>query len=203
LPRPTKIELIRLRRRLALSRRIHRILRDRLTFLLQEFYIVFRKAYDARRKLHEMLNDIYNDYAYAVALHGLETLNEGAQTIGGVAEVVASTRNIMGVVAPSMEASSIPLHTPALPIEVSSIQMRRKEFLETLISVAEYEKELIELAIEISRVKRIVTMLEKVLIPRLLTTIRYLMMKFDEMEREEKVRSMKVKALLLQRAESI
>ncbi|MEM0026549.1 MAG: V-type ATP synthase subunit D [Ignisphaera sp.] len=203
LPRPTKIELIRLRRRLALSRRIHRILRDRLTFLMQEFYTVYRKAYESRRRLHEMLNEIYNSYSYAVAIHGLETLNMGANTISETVEVVAGTRNVMGVVAPSMELSSIPMHSPVLPIEVADIQVKRKEFLEMLVSVAEYEKELIELAMEISRVKRIVMMLEKVLIPRLITTIRYLMMKFDEMEREEKIRSLKVKSLLLQRFESI
>ncbi|MEM0028232.1 MAG: V-type ATP synthase subunit D [Ignisphaera sp.] len=203
LSRPTKIELIRLRRRLALSRRIHRILRDRLTFLMQEFYTVYRKAFESRRRLHEMLNEIYKSYSQAVAIHGLETLDTGANTINGTVEVVAGTRNVMGVVAPSMEISSIPMHTPALPIEVADIQVKRNEFLETLVSVAEYEKELIELAMEISRVRRVVMMLEKVLIPRLITTIRYLMMKFDEMEREEKVRSMKIKSLLLQRSEGV
>ncbi|HDD26842.1 MAG TPA: V-type ATP synthase subunit D, partial [Acidilobales archaeon] len=37
--RPTKIELIRLRRRLKLARRLHKMLRDRLTILVQEYLI--------------------------------------------------------------------------------------------------------------------------------------------------------------------
>jgi V/A-type H+-transporting ATPase subunit D len=106
----------------------------------------------------------------------------------------------MGVVAPVLEISRIPGSTLALPVETCEIQVRRRELIETLIAVAEYEKELIRLGAEIARVKRIVTMLEKILIPRLLNTIRYLVMKFDEMEREDKVRSMKIKAILAQRA---
>lgn len=105
----------------------------------------------------------------------------------------------MGVVAPSIEVVETPSHTPALPLEVSDIQLKRKEFIEVVIALAEYEKELMLLGAEIRRVKRIVVMLEKVLIPRLLNTIRYLLMKFDEMEREERIRSMKIKVLLLQR----
>lgn len=201
LPRPTKIELIRLRRRLTLTRRIHRILRDRLTFLMQEFYIALRKSYEARQKLNLLLNDIYKVYSNSLALYGPELLLEEAKTITGRISVIAGTRNVMGVLVPSIEISEIPTHTPALPLEVADIQLKRREFVETIISLAEYEKELIELGKEIGRVKRIVMMLEKVLIPRLINTIRYLMMKFDEMEREEKIRSIKVKALILQRFE--
>jgi len=133
-------------------------------------------------------------------LHGLDVLNEGARSISETVEVVAGTRNVMGVATPVLEILKTPGSTLALPVEVCELQAKRKELLETFVAIAEYEKELIRLGIEIARVKRIVTMLEKILIPRLLNTIRYLMMKFDEMEREDKVRSMKIKALLAQRA---
>lgn len=199
LPRPTKIELIRLRRRLALTRRIHRILRDRLTFLMQEFYIVLRKTYEVRRRLNALLSEIYSSYSNAAAIYGLGVLNEGARSIPGKISVIAGTRNVMGVVAPSIEVVEVPSHTSALPLEVSDIQLKRREFIEAVVALAEYEKELVLLGAEIRRVKRVVIMLEKVLIPRLLNTIRYLLVKFDEMEREERVRSMKIKALLLQR----
>ncbi|MEM2055933.1 MAG: V-type ATP synthase subunit D, partial [Sulfolobales archaeon] len=61
---------------------------------------------------------------------------------------------------------------------------------------AEYEKSLVLLGSEIARTRRKVMMLEKVLIPRIMKTIAYLKMKFDEMEREEKVRLMRTKAML-------
>ncbi len=199
LPRPTKIELIRLRRRLSIARRLHRILRDRLTFLLQEFYVVLKKAYDTRSKLNRLLSETYYYYYIAVSIHGLEHLNITSSTTAKGIYIITGTRNVMGVPAPMIELTTIPMNSAILPIEVSIIQNKRKEILETLIRLAEYEKELINLGREISRIRRIVTMLEKVLIPRILKTIMYLTMKFDEMEREEKVRSLKIKVLLAQR----
>jgi V/A-type H+-transporting ATPase subunit D len=160
---------------------------------------VLRKAYEARQKLNTLLATLYPEYSNAVAIHGLEALNEGAKTLSSAVEVIAGTRNVMGVSAPVLELSKAPESTLALPVEVCNIQARRRELIETLIAIAEYEKEMIRLGAEIARVKRVVTMLEKILIPRLINTIRYLMMKFDEMEREDKVRSMKIKAILLQR----
>jgi len=160
---------------------------------------VLRKAYDARQRLNALLNELYPMYSNAVALYGLEALNEGAKTIAEQVEVIAGTRNVMGVVAPILETSKVPRSTLALPLEVSEIQARRKEIIEAIIAVAEYEKELIRIGQEVLRLRRIVSMLEKVLIPRLENTIRYLTMKFDEMEREEKVRKMKVKELLARR----
>uniref|UniRef100_A0A7C5XKK6 V-type ATP synthase subunit D n=1 Tax=Ignisphaera aggregans TaxID=334771 RepID=A0A7C5XKK6_9CREN len=199
LPRPTKIELIRLRRRLSIARRLHRILRDRLTFLLQEFYVVLKKTYDTRSRLNKLLAEVYYYYYTAVSIHGLEHLNITSSTTAKGIYIIAGTRNVMGVPAPMIELTTIPDNSAILPIEVSIIQNKRKEILETLIRLAEYEKELINLGREISRIRRIVTMLEKVLIPRILKTIMYLTMKFDEMEREEKVRSLKIKVLLAQR----
>lgn len=161
--------------------------------------MVLRKAYDARQRLNALLKELYPMYSNAVALYGLEVLNEGAKTIAEQVEVIAGTRNVMGVVAPMLEISKVPRSTPALPLEVSEIQAKRKEIIEAIIAVAEYEKELIRIGQEVLRLRRIVSMLEKVLIPRLINTIRYLTMKFDEMEREEKVRKMKVKELLIRR----
>ena len=200
LPRPTKIELIRLRRRLSIARRLHRILRDRLTFLLQEFYVVLRKAYDTRSRLNNLLYEIYHYYYLATSIHGLDHLDITSSVTAKGVDVIAGVRNVMGVPAPMIELVTVPESSAILPIEVSMIQNRRKEVLETIVRLAEYEKELLNLGREIARIRRIVTMLEKVLIPRILKTIMYLTMKFDEMEREEKVRSLKIKTLLTQRA---
>ena len=50
--RPTKIELIRLKRRLVLARRIHRILRERLTILVAEFLDITRKTVKLLSLIH-------------------------------------------------------------------------------------------------------------------------------------------------------
>lgn len=194
--RPTKIELIRLRRRLVLARRLHRILRDRLTLLVQEFYVALRKAYELRAKLNKLLTEIYSSYYSSLRIHGYEHLDivSGDTAIG--VEVVAFTRNAMGVVVPMLELRGTYPSSVLLPIELYEVQLRRVEFLETVVLLAEYEKALALLGTEIARTRRKVMMLEKVLIPRIIRTIAYLKMKFDEMEREEKVRMIRTKSFL-------
>jgi len=199
LPRVTKTELIRLRRRLALARRFNRILRDRMTLLMQETLITLEKVVELRGKLNQLLEDLYPQYFRALSLYGYEELSIRALTVSKGIEVVAGTKNVMGVVAPLVEVRSIPQSSPTLPVEVANIQLKREELIETLVSIAESEKTLQLLLIEVSKLKRKVTMLEKILIPRIVNTIRYLTMKFDEMEREERIRQLKVKALLARR----
>ncbi len=49
--RPTKIELIRLRRRLSLAKRIQKIVKDRLSILTLEFLQIAKENVEAKRKL--------------------------------------------------------------------------------------------------------------------------------------------------------
>ncbi len=199
LSRVTKTELIRLRRRLILARRFHRILRDRMTLLIQEMYIALKRAVELRRRLNQLLVEIYPQYSRALSIYGYEELGIRSLPVSTGIEIVAGTRNIMGVIAPMIEAKTIPQSSHLLPIEVINIQLKREEIIKTIIDLAENEKTLYLLGLEVSRIRRRVTMLEKILIPRIINTIRYLTMKFDEMEREERVRQLKVKALLVRR----
>ncbi|ADM27838.1 V-type ATPase, D subunit [Ignisphaera aggregans DSM 17230] len=199
LARVTKTELIRLRRRLALARRFHRILRDRMTLLVQEMFITLKRAIELRKKLNQLLEEIYPQYFKALSIYGYEELIVRTLPVSIGIEIVAGTRNIMGVVAPMIDVKSIPQNSPLLPLEVVNIQLKREEIIRTIIDLAESEKTLYLLALEVSRLRRRVTMLEKILIPRIVNTIRYLTMKFDEIEREERVRQLKVKAVLARR----
>ena len=49
--RPTKIELIKLKRRLSLAKRIQTIVKDRLSILTMEFLQMAREAVEAKKKL--------------------------------------------------------------------------------------------------------------------------------------------------------
>ncbi|MEM4514199.1 MAG: V-type ATP synthase subunit D [Ignisphaera sp.] len=195
LPRVTKIELIRLRRRLALTRRLHRILRDRMTLLVQEFYIALRKSLELRQKLNALLTEVYPQYYRTLRFYGGESLFLAASTTQPN-KVMYGTRNVLGIVVPLLELEEISKPSVILPLEVADIQLKKEEIIKILIELGEYEKTLYLIGREVSRLRRRVQMIEKILIPRLLNTIRYLTMKFDEMEREEKVRSIKIKAML-------
>jgi len=195
LPRVTKIELIRLRRRLALTRRLHRILKDRMTLLVQEFYITLRHVIELRRRLNNYLSETYAQYYRVLRLYGRESLLISASTVK-TNNVLFGTRTVMGIAVPLIEVEEVSKSSITLPLEIVNIQLKKKELIETIIELAEYEKALYLIGREVARLRRRVQMLEKILIPRLTNTIRYLTMKFDEIEREEKVRSIKIKAIL-------
>ena len=71
--------------------------------------------------------------------------------------------------------------------------------LEAIVRLAELQRGLDVMGAEINRTKRIVNALEYIVIPELKATIKYLNMKFEERDREEKSRLKRVK-VLLQRA---
>ena len=73
------------------------------------------------------------------------------------------------------------------------------ECLETIVELAELQRSLELLGREISRTKRILNALEYLIIPSLQATIKYLYMKFEERDREEKSRLKRVKVVLERR----
>jgi len=198
LPRVTKLELIRLRRRLALARRFHRILRDRMTLLLQEFYFTLRRIAELRGELNSILKEVYTYYFSGASAYNLDTLLALAAHVPTV-EVVVGSRNTAGVAVPVVEIVKSPQSTAFLPVDFSNLQTKRERILNLILQLSEYERAAILIGNEILKTRRRVVMLEKILIPRLIATIRYLTMKFDEMEREEKARSIKIKQRLSSR----
>jgi len=195
--RPTRIELLRLKRRLALARRFHSLLRDREVYLLEVFRETLKSVIEARKRLNELLMRAYTSYYTALYLHGLEATKAYSSTIPVTAKLQAGYKNIMGVWSYSYSIQDIPGSQLYLPIEFSELQLTRREILELIAKIAEYEKALVNIGAEIRRLRRVVNMLEKIYIPRLERTIRYLTMKFDEMRREEIIRAIKIKKRLV------
>jgi V/A-type H+-transporting ATPase subunit D len=193
IPRPTRIELLRLRKRLALARRFHSLLRDREVYLLEVFRETLKSLIEARRRLSALLLSAYTSYYNALYLHGLEALEGYASTVPASVELKVGYKNVMGVWSYTYKLTGAPSPQPYLPLELAELQLARSGVLALLADIAEYERTLVNIGAEIMRLKRIVNMLEKIYIPRLERTIRYLSMKFDEMRREETIRAIKVK----------
>ncbi|MEM1628695.1 MAG: V-type ATP synthase subunit D [Desulfurococcaceae archaeon] len=199
IPRPTKIELLRLKRRLRLAIKYHEIVKERVVFLVQAFREVLRKSYDARRRLNELLVELYTKYYDAISLHGYYLLEKAANTVSSDLVVKTNYKNISGVWTYSFEIVNIPTSSQAVPIELADLQARRKEILELLFKIAEYEKEMFNIGNEILRLKRIANILEKVYIPRLRNTIKYLSLRFEELYREDSLRTLRIKKMVTER----
>jgi V/A-type H+-transporting ATPase subunit D len=201
--RPTKIELIKLRRRLSLASRIQKIVKDRLSILVMEFLQIARETVEAKRKLLDEFSEAYRALSIAVGYHGYIALEKELLATERDLEIVTGSRNIAGARIPSFELKRDERATKGYNIiDTSSwldqIAQLSEKCLEAIIVLAELQSSLELLGREINRTKRIVNALEYLTIPSLQATIKFLYMKFEEKDREEKSRLKRVKVLLEQ-----
>lgn len=196
--RPTKIELIRLRRRLVLARKVHRILRERLTILVNEFLIRVREAYRLRLRVNELVYRVYGRAVSLSALYGDDVYRYYSSTLIKSTKVVSGVENIMGVKTRSVVVKDLESVKP-LYHGLDSFRDEARMLFNTIIELGRAEQALMALGSEIERTKRKVNALKYIVIPRLESTINYLRMKFEEREREEKARLKRVKAVLEKR----
>ncbi|MBE9505725.1 MAG: V-type ATP synthase subunit D [Chloroflexi bacterium] len=202
--RPTKIELVKLKRRLGLSSRVQKIMKDRLSILTMEFLQAARDTVSARKKALGGMSEAYKAMTIASGYHGYVALQKELVASEADITVTAGPRNVAGVRIPSLEFNEPPgglrgydlAQTSSL---VDSASDTAREALRAIVELAELQRGLELLGAEINRTKRITNALEYIIIPNLKATIRFLKMKFEERDREEKARLKRVKVLLARR----
>ncbi len=202
--RPTKIELIKLRRRLRLANRIQKIVKDRLSILIMEFLQIARETVEAKERSVADFGEAYKALTVASGYHGYIALGKELVATEREIGVITGLRNIAGVRIPSVELKSDGKTMPGYNIADTSAWVDRSaeqfdKCLKSIIELAELQSSLEILGREINRTKRIVNALEYMIIPSLENTIKFLEMKFEERDREEKSRLKRVKVLLEQK----
>ncbi len=199
--RPTKIELIKLRRRLSLANRIQKIVKDRLSILTLEFLQIAREIVGVKEKLLNQFSDGYKALSIAAGYHGYIILEKELLATETDTKLATGSRNIAGVRIPSLESTktkkaiskySLVDTSPSLDEAAQSYE----KCLKAIIELAELQRSLELIGMEINRTKRIVNALEYLVIPGLQVTIKFLYMKFEERDREEKSRLKRVKVIL-------
>ncbi|MFC2004374.1 V-type ATP synthase subunit D [Chloroflexota bacterium] len=202
--RPTKIELIKLKRRLSLAQRVQKIIKDRLSILTLEFLQIARETVEAKKRLLEDFRQFYRALSIASGYHGYIALEKELAASERDLEITSGLRNVAGVRLPSFELQEVNRTVRGYDLVDTSSWLDQAAQLaekcaEDIVTLAELQSSLELLGWEISRTKRIVNALEYLILPSLRATIKYLNMKFEEREREEKSRLKRVKVLLEQR----
>ena len=204
LARPTKIELIKLRRRLALASRIQKIVKDRVLILILEFLQIAKQTVEIKRQLLAEFAGTYKALSIAAGYHGYIALEKELIASEKDLGIAAGLRNVGGVRIPAFELKEAQGAVRGYSLVDTSSWLDQaaqlsEKCLETIVELAELQRGLELLGREISRTKRILNALEYLIIPGLQATIKYLYMKFEERDREEKSRLKRVKVLLERR----
>ena len=199
--KPTRSELINIKRRIKLSERGYNILKMKRDGLILEFFKVLQQAKDSRGALLERYTHAMEMIALAETVEGAIGVKAAALSTADIPAISLKSKNIMGVVVPEIEASSVRkgvldrgygmLGTSAVIDETAEAF---EDLLEAIIEAAEIETTMKRLLDEIEGTKRRVNALEFKVIPELTEARDFIKMRLDEMEREELFRLKKIKA---------
>lgn len=199
--KPTRSELINLKRRIALSERGYKILKMKRDGLIIEFFKVLETAKDTQSDLLKKYERAIQMMAFANTVEGVIGVKSAAFSVQEVPDITLASKNIMGVVVPEIESSKVKkslvdrgyglLGTTSVIDEAASSY---EDLVEAIIESAEIETTMKKLLDEIESTKRRVNALEFKVIPELTEARDFIKMRLDEMEREELFRLKKIKA---------
>jgi V/A-type H+-transporting ATPase subunit D len=199
--KPTRSELIALKRKIKLSERGYTILKMKRDGLILEFFKVLDKAKTCREDLQEKYKKAARMSDLANTVEGSINLKAAAFSVKETPSIVLKSRNIMGVVVPQIEASKVRkglfdrgyglLATSSVMDETATAY---EELVDAIVRSAEIETTMKRLLDEIETTKRRVNALEFKVIPELTAARDFIKMRLDEMEREELFRLKKIKA---------
>jgi V/A-type H+-transporting ATPase subunit D len=200
---PTRMELMNLRKRLNLAQRGHDLLKEKMDALVIEFFEVFRKIQESRTKALEQLSIAHRALSNCFALMGtLETVQAARETKREL-QIEISSRYLMGIGIPAVELGEAQrnaltrgysLHMTSSVLDEAAREFERA--LGLLVELAETEAVAFAIARELEKTKRRVNALEYILIPRLKGALKFIMMRLDEMERENFTRLKRIKAII-------
>ena len=201
--KPTRMELLKLRRRVKLADKGHRLLKEKRDALISEFMVVIKEYKDARNKVEENLKVAFYNLLMAEVLLGSRDLEQ----ISGITlrdiNLDFMTKNIMGVSVPIMKVDNLVrrVHERGYGFLSTNAKLddAAKNFEESIlliVKLAEVEESVRRIAEEVEKTKRRVNALEYIVIPRLKATIKHIEMRMEEIERESFLRLKKIKASL-------
>ncbi len=203
---PTRMELTKLKKRLATARRGHKLLKDKRDELMKRFIELIKQNQELRLGMEQKAAECSRAFVMAGAVTSPEELSQALAYPSCSVEVQVSDKNIMGVTVPEFtysvkEGSNDPycygfVNTCA---DLDSAVVKMNELLPVLLKLAGTEKAAQLLACEIEHTRRRVNALEYIMIPQLEETIKYITMKMEENERGNITRLMKVKDMVLEK----
>ena len=189
--KPTRMELIETKRKIKLSKSGYKLLKMKRDGLIMEFFELLPKVKDLRSQLSELYSDAMEKLAIAVAADGKTALESAANCLNKAPEVQLSSKNIMGVVVPSVEVTAVEksLEDRGYGLIGTSIRVDEavhafEKLSEMIILAAEGETTMKKLLDEIESTKRRVNALEFKVIPNLEEVAKYISFRLEELERE-------------------
>jgi len=198
--KPTRSELLAIKRKIVVSRKGHKILKMKMEGLILNFFEIMESAKEMRSRLSAKYEHARQDIAIASAVEGSLAVKSAAFALNRHPEIGLGSRNVMGVVVPVVTADRVrnPIEERGYGLVGTSAYVNDaaksfEDLVEDVIKAAELETTMKKLVTEIERTKRRVNALEYKIIPGLEAGEKFIEMRLEEMERENTFRLKRIK----------
>ena len=192
----TRMELLHLRRRVALASRGHRLLSEKRDEISRQLIQIARQIQPLRQQVEKELLETCRRFMLARATMEPEHIKAALEVPTKKFSLAVEFSRIMNVKVPHLakemagEIICYGFATTSGEMDVALLALERA--FDRLIELAEKEKQARLLAIELQMTRRRVNVLEHVVIPELRETIRFIYDKLAEAERDNISRLMKI-----------
>lgn len=205
---PTRMELTRLKKKLATAVRGHKLLKDKRDELMRQFLELVRENKTLREHVELGIKQANKNFVLARSGMSDEAVNVAFMASKQEVQLEAGVRNVMSVEIPEFTyhtRTSDPndIYSYGFAFTSSDLDDAVKslsDLLPDMLRLAECEKSCQLMAAEIEKTRRRVNALEHVMIPDTQQNIKFITMKLDENERSTQIRLMKVKDMMLEEA---
>ncbi len=205
---PTRMVLNQQKARLKTATRGHKLLKDKRDELMRQFMDVVRRNRELRNKVEAGLTDAFAALSVASAVMSPEMLEQAILYPRQSVELAMTFKNVMSVNVPVYDFKTktadigdiYPYGFAQTSGELDDALGKLSGVFEDMLELAEVEKTMQLMAQEIEKTRRRVNALEYVMIPQCQENIKYISMKLEENDRSSKVRLMKVKDMVLEKA---
>lgn len=202
---PTRMELTRLKKKLAVATRGHKLLKDKRDELMRRFLEIVRENIALRKQVEEAVSEANKSISFARSLMQREVLQTALMCPKQQVEIKVSEENIMSVDVPVFETKTktdnpYDIYSYGYAFTGSDLDsgvLTLSKALPAILKLAQQENAAQLMAAEIEKTRRRVNALEHVMIPDLTETIKFITMKLDENERSSQTRLMKVKDMMI------
>ena len=192
----TRMELLRLRKRVALANRGHRLLSEKRDEISRQLIKIAREIQPLRKRVETELLETCRRFMLARAVTEPEDIKAALEVPTKKFSLAIDFARIMNVQVPHLakemagEIICYGFATTSGEMDVALLALERA--FDHLIELAEKEKQARLLAVELQMTRRRVNVLEHVVIPELHETIKFIFNKLAEAERDNTSRLMKI-----------
>ncbi len=186
----------------------HKLLKDKRDELMRQFMDVVRKNRELRSRVENGLTEAFSALTVASAVMSPDMLEQAILYPRQSVELSMQFKNIMSVNVPVYDFKTktadtgdiYPYGFAQTSGELDDALAILSRVFEDMLELAQVEKTMQLMAEEIEKTRRRVNALEYVMIPECQENIKYISMKLEENDRSSKVRLMKVKDMVLEKA---